>query len=502
MSEEELPTAFSPKCGGDSDTLSLGVHSFSPDLDRPKPQDFRQPFAHSLSSPDLRLLSPVPLPKEDPSAISRSLQISSSDLPFHEHLPSLPPGNASSREVVILDRSPGYSIQKPNSPDIIVGTSDAPSTIDRLLESLPQNPSPVAFDVNDSLLQPIAPDHLEFGDDESDISHEEVMLERALMVFSSVAPIVVPWASSNEDVSKSLEYLAFVRWQQLVANVKHREIVKYLSKGFISPRADCHLNESDDWLSACSSAGNIKHHLDRLELCGVILNGDLTAAETSNPEAYGPKRGYTSNPLPSFLSEIGTLTSSMGPDDGVLKHEIAATSSPPKTIDDLIGIAKSDLDAFSLLIQRLAAFAAKNETVSSDDTFEATHFSVGLKAYQAIEKKAKRKYGGDFLQVKDLLRGQIVFPDEGTLVCALVCLSRLSSSQNEVPDVADEIKVDLARVKNSFITESPDTGRVLPTGYGHILLNVRLKSGLLAGTFHFSFFIDATPYVTNYYFLL
>jgi hypothetical protein len=438
---EELPTLFSPKCGEDSDTVSLGVQSFSPDLDRTKARDFHQKLVHSVSSPHLQVLPPVPLSGP---------------------ITSMPVGNASSGEVVIRDGSPDSSIQKPNSLDILVG-----------------------LDENESLPQPVALDRLEFRDDESDISQEEVMLERALMAFSSIKPIRLPWASSNEDIDTSLEYVAFVRWQQLDANLKHREVVKYLTEGHTSPQVIFHQSESDDWESACSSTGKIKQHLDKLELFGVVLGGDQAEANTSNPQVCGLKCDDASNPLPCFLSEIGALVTSsspMHPADILLRHETASVS---KTIDDLICIAKSDLNSFSSLIQRLAAFAAQNET-SPDDNFDQTNFSVGLKHYQAIEKKGRRKYGGDFLQVKDVLRGQIVFPDEGSLVCALVCLNRLHSGQNQVSDVDDGIQVDLVRLKNSFVTEAPDKGpspAILPTGYGHILLNVRLKSGLLAGTF-------------------
>jgi hypothetical protein len=246
-------------------------------------------------------------------------------------LPSIPLGNASSGEGARRDASPDYSIQKPKSLDILVEPSNALSTsIDRLHDSFPQNPSPVGFNENDSLPQPVALDRLGFRDEESDISYEEAMLERALMAFSSIKPMRSPWASSNEDIDTSLEYVALVRWQQLDAKLKHREIVKYLTNRHSSPQMNCHQSETGDCFSACTSTGRIKSRLDKLELCGVILGcGDQVEANTCLKCSDG------SNLLPCFLSEIGALatTSSIHATDKFLRHE---TTSASKKIEDLI----------------------------------------------------------------------------------------------------------------------------------------------------------------------
>ena len=57
--------------------------------------------------------------------------------------------------------------------------------------------------------------------------------------------------------------------------------------------------------------------------------------------------------------------------------------------------------------------------------FEEATYTIDVKDAASIEKKARRKYQGDLLQVKDVLRAQIVFPTEGSLICGLPFFTNL-----------------------------------------------------------------------------
>ena len=136
-------------------------------------------------------------------------------------------------------------------------------------------------------------------------------------------------------------------------------------------------------------------------------------------------------------------------------------------------------------------FASQNNVSKEGDRI---NFSVDVKDRVAIEKKARQKYENDVCQVKDILRAQIIFPDEGALICGLLQLFRTSMGSNNDDDV-DRPLVEVVRIKNSFHSESPIAGvsslPQLPTGYQHVLVTVRLNGEFLAGTFSFlSSFLD------------
>ena len=115
-----------------------------------------------------------------------------------------------------------------------------------------------------------------------------------------------------------------------------------------------------------------------------------------------------------------------------------------------------------------------------------------------MKRKALRKYTGDITRVLDFLRARITFPDEGSLVCALYQLVNLAkrdknagctseektgTEERTETEEKNESSVEIVRLKNLFRT-SPRGNTcypALPTGYRHILVNVRLGSGIIAG---------------------
>jgi hypothetical protein len=164
-----------------------------------------------------------------------------------------------------------------------------------------------------------------------------------------------------------------------------------------------------------------------------------------------------------------------------LRHHVSLEKRTASIQEMLRRGAENERKAFEALLMDAAAFAAKSDAGAR---LSHTKVSVNVKSLGSIVLKAQRKYDGDVFQVKDILRGQIWFPDEASLVCGLIFMFRVGTLQHS--DSSNQMK--LCRMKNllSFDTTGATKNACLPTGYRHILLNLRLQSGLLAGEMIFS----------------
>ena len=171
-------------------------------------------------------------------------------------------------------------------------------------------------------------------------------------------------------------------------------------------------------------------------------------------------------------------------------------SGNDEVINYLLHAARGSMKRFYAQLDEIVRFSSQNnpspKSIRATSSFSFTkksqcraNFSVDIKTKEAIIDKANRKYNNDVLQVKDILRGQITLPDEGALVCALVFLSR--SCRNSLDSSGRDGKwkgVKIVRIKNLFKMSMLGTivPSDLPTGYRHLLMNIRLPNGLLAGT--------------------
>lgn len=137
-------------------------------------------------------------------------------------------------------------------------------------------------------------------------------------------------------------------------------------------------------------------------------------------------------------------------------------------IHTLLQEAERNLPLFKEIVHEITTFSRRSP--SSTDTLL---YKVDLKTVDATVSKARYKYGGEILFVKDVLRSRIILQDEAEMVCALVYIYRLQSANF----------FTVLRMKNLFRTSY--FGRLvptdLPTGYRHILVNIRLQTGLIAG---------------------
>ena len=149
------------------------------------------------------------------------------------------------------------------------------------------------------------------------------------------------------------------------------------------------------------------------------------------------------------------------------------------TVTALLEEASRWKDSFEGLLMEIVSYAEKEvgDDYSKNDRQPLPRIlsSIGFKDAQAIENKAKYKYQGNILRVKDVLRGCIIFPNEASLVCGLVRLHQM------VKEKGDKLhNVSIARMKNMF-TVPEDRLNTLPTGYQHVLVTLCFNDQFLAG---------------------
>jgi hypothetical protein len=159
-----------------------------------------------------------------------------------------------------------------------------------------------------------------------------------------------------------------------------------------------------------------------------------------------------------------------------LKHAIDGRKEI--AVKDLLSSAIAKSAPFTALVKEMATFSTNNADPLNPAS--AVRYSTDVKTAEAIVKKAKRKYHGDILQVKDILRGQITFPDESSLVCAVASMNTLCETGASETD-----GFKIVRVKNLFIFHpgQAPVSECLPTGYKHMLITLKFSDGFLAGKF-------------------
>lgn len=327
-----------------------------------------------------------------------------------------------------------------------------------------------------------------FNDDETDEpEHKGALLEEELLAFSSIRRIDLPFRYTNPV--DSLNYTGSARWRQLVACWKHSEILRaMMTRSPSSHFVDKSGREREDvtWYGG-SSGRHGRTSSGDIELHGVSIKACRVQPGTKNFDGFSPQhREFTLSSITRFLAGVGGWPSETS--GLTLRHELS--SSGNVTVQDLLSAADSNATLLTSLIKDIVAFASMNSPGIDESVADTTRFSVGVKDHQAIENKAKLKYNGNIQHVKDVLRAQITFADEGTLICGLLRLFRITGLLSIDEDSDSGADVKLVRMKNLLCSDSL-LGNLstspLPTGYRHLLLNLRLKDGLLAGMSSFTF---------------
>jgi hypothetical protein len=329
---------------------------------------------------------------------------------------------------------------------------------------------------------------------------------RALSPFKDSVPNVKrstdnsPWEQQGcDETSESIKFLAKIFWDRLVAQWKHNKMTRMLT----ARPPSHHFTKHQRHLSVANSGLqlDLSKCEDKEEFYRDAIDWEEGLSSASNNlNGFCPSKLLNDPKVPkisSYLMEVGPLPfySPCIPDcvdskatkknliwDGIgtqtLRHELRKVLAENKldaTIDLLRKTAKRNHGKFLQSVNDIVSFASKH--LRAETTIPRP--LIGVKKKEAIASKAQRKYGGDVLQVKDILRGQIVFPDEASLVCALVHLHKTSIAQG-----TEVSTYKLARIKNLFRRTSSSGTLVatdLPSGYRHVLVNLRLPNGFLAG---------------------
>eukprot|EP00980_Cylindrotheca_fusiformis_P023435 scaffold10476_cov142-Cylindrotheca_fusiformis.AAC.10 len=302
----------------------------------------------------------------------------------------------------------------------------------------------------------------------------------ALIAVSSLESVDFLKQLPHKVPTDSQEKEATILWKQLVANWKHAKLWKEMLSRPCSRHFETLAEEarfSDDSDSQCSDS-TIRFQFQNRK----IFSGALSAASSfSVLKNLGSLESPTTDEdlmtLSEFLCDLGPQSFEEKDENlKFLRHicmpKVPTEKEAPLDATSLLKLAESHLDEFTVLVKSIATFSSQNDPTSE------IKLSVGMKNYSSTRKKAARKYGGDVLQVKDIVRGQITFPDEHSLVCGLYYLHKQCDEDSRKDPKSPQFAI--VRLKNLFGVSSTSFG-TLPTGYKHVLVNVRIRGGIIAG---------------------
>ena len=286
------------------------------------------------------------------------------------------------------------------------------------------------------------------------------------------------------DMPYSVKFLGSVLWHQMVGQSKHASMSQFLTS---RPTSNCEVYHNDTQENYADSV---------TETSTERANGWLSVvSEQSLP-----------NVLSSFVTELGTLPScqkrssapslhtweaivheSQEEEEGVrLRSRVISKADSGLDAKMLVEAAQSDMACFESIVKQITKRNVLGMTPKDNLSSNfGTPFSVGIKSESAVVEKAERKYLGDVTLVKDVLRAQIVLPSETQLVLALLSLQHIcdfTKPKRGKQQENDSLAVNIARIKNLFRLSPLGTlvPSNLPTGYRHIIVNLRMKSGLIA----------------------
>lgn len=330
-----------------------------------------------------------------------------------------------------------------------------------------------------------------------EVSKVEICLDAALMKFSALPDLdlhdcMTNDACSSEQSSDNTATITKFQWLSLLARWKHQEMEKAIMSWptldhyfQIQQRGNAismiynntHTNEDDDDIQILSSYVS---ELGPLPCCCCELDSPCTSSsnggiaftnEGENPEFLVVNRNGKDHRWDwSYDGNRYTFQENIRQGiESCLDDSASATVS--SKVKDLISIAEKSLPLFRSILQSIcSSFNSDSTTVQNPPLFYPT-WTASVKSRERILQKAITRYHGDVTQVKDILRGYVIAPNDCSLVCALMALLRLEKS------------CPIIRIKNLF--RVTNLGALvptnLPTGYRHILVSIRLENGLLAG---------------------
>jgi hypothetical protein len=363
------------------------------------------------------------------------------------------------------------------------------SNVEQQLETLT-----VKWENEDSGSFPGVPD----TEDISEAYEKEEVLDEALLAFSSLDDVNFLRRIDMLGVTEIDTQTTSLPWRHLLASWKHAEIWKAM---IASP---CTLTfqrfqetavESDRDSLSSTSTTKFLYQESKIDYGSRIsVESDIYLA-VRDLSGFSPQTLYGDvKALTGYICDIGPTSfdreifkddnKQQAPD--YLHQQLPSNASKGKDgsdrISDFHQFAEDSKTMLDDIAKSIVQFSSRNDLfVPEDDEISTTSYSLGVKSYSSIKRKAARKYDGDVTRVLDLLRAQIVFPDEGSLICGLVKLWSFTGNSSAEEVGKDTPDIEILRLKNLFRTSPAGNAYLspLPTGYRHILINVRLNTGLV-----------------------
>ena len=312
------------------------------------------------------------------------------------------------------------------------------------------------------------------GDEDVELG---ALLEDVLVNFSGVKTI--QFRSKTHTFSGCTNQAASTLWQQTVAYWKHAEAFRSVSvqRPSLHFKSYTSLLDTVEYEPFDESSDSLVQGRSRDSDRERLFQQKCAPESTKNVDGFDPGARECIEGLTSFVPALGKLMSRFRGHCTSFQHCVPPSAA---SIESLIDIAINLESRFASIVMDIVFFAEreyqrlKSDTCFDDNAYKRAEYSTNIKSSQAIREKADRKYNGNIMQVRDVLRGRIIFPDEKSLVCGLVRLCQINEAKGS------RLKISIVRFKNMFVAASELNCR-LPTGYRHILINLCFDDQLIVG---------------------
>lgn len=304
-------------------------------------------------------------------------------------------------------------------------------------------------------------------------NNSDIILDEALMKTFALTDLDLSFISCSEQMISEKE-LAKFQWLATLARWRHKEMEKAMMAWPTSHFFEIQQGgESISYLPTPSVENDDIQHLSPYL---AEFGSPPCCCSLKQSTADSSKDGESSDPEELICVRKGRLHRWEWGRDGTkyifknCRQELQwKTADFSNKLEDLITASEERLPEFKSLLQLITSdFALENPSFHP--------WTACVKSRERVVSKAILKYKGDVTEVKDILRGSVFAPNDSSLVCALLSLSKASR---------DMSLITIVRLKNLFRVANLGTlvPTNLPTGYRHVLVNIRLSNGLLAGMF-------------------
>ena len=335
-------------------------------------------------------------------------------------------------------------------------------------------------------------------EDISEAFGREGDVDEALLAFSSLDDVNFLAKINAFPSTEPVHVTSSLLWRHLLARWKHTEIWKAMTARSCtlksrSPEDASHLSDIDSLSSASTS--KFKFHEGTIDF-SQFVERDSIYSEMHRMSGFN-RQSLDGDvvTLTGYICDIGPISFEMSngttQESNYLRQTIS-TETPKNGTEkadettSLMKLAEDSKSTLARIVDSIVKFSGQNAPLNPEIEQDPVFSTVSVKSSSSAKAKASRKYDDDVTRVLDFLRASIVFPDEGSLVCGLVrlwCLAKETTDNSYGRGEKGHPGIEILRLKNHFRTSPAGHAYLppLPTGYRHILINIRLETGIIAG---------------------